>query len=236
MSISAIASTGAAVTTSASTATTGHPRRHRPRRPPRRRRRRRRHPRNRRVGAGDRAAAQPRPSSARSPSPSTASPPRRSPIPTAPRRCRPRRVNRGISPDRPTTRKARFRPTARRRPALARCLSKSDRNARGFVEPLAAAIDIISVGDFSAQCLNGRRQAIIFRLRGVAFFRRHSCQIRLNSRTRASPAETAQMARPSGCRWRLSAALAPGSPRLAQAASIAAPGADVQIADSWWSP
>lgn len=28
-----------------------------------------------------------------------------------------------------------------------------------------------SVGDFSAQCLNGRRQAMIFRLRGVALFR-----------------------------------------------------------------
>lgn len=26
------------------------------------------------------------------------------------------------------------------------------------------------VGDFSAQCLNGRRQAMIFRLRGVALF------------------------------------------------------------------
>ena len=92
------------------------------------------------------------------------------------------------------------------------------------------------VGDFSAQYLNGRRQAMIFRLRGVALFGRHSCEIRPINPMRASPPETGRTARPSGCRWRLSAGLALVFSRSTQAAPIAAPGADVHIANSLWSP
>lgn len=52
----------------------------------------------------------------------------------------------------------------------------------------------IGIGDFSAQCLNGRRQAMIFRLSGVALFPGISS-------SRTSRAETAGTATPDDCRW-----------------------------------
>lgn len=45
----------------------------------------------------------------------------------------------------------------------------------------------MSIGDFSAQCLNGRRQAMIFRLSGVALFRGSVCRV---------PAERKRQERP----------------------------------------
>lgn len=90
-----------------------------------------------------------------------------------------------------------------------------------------------SVGDFSAQYLNGRRQAMIFRLRGVALFR-------LSPR-RTSPPETGSAARPDNCRWPPSStcceAACHGAPwQPVSAAMKPSPGADVHIANSLWLP
>jgi len=56
------------------------------------------------------------------------------------------------------------------------------------------------------------------------------------SSRRTSRAETAGAARPSGCRWRPSAAPERTSGRAAQAASIAPPSADMHTANSLWLP
>lgn len=90
-----------------------------------------------------------------------------------------------------------------------------------------------SVGDFSAQYLNGRRQAMIFRLRGVALFR-------LSPR-RTSPPETGSAARPDNCRWQPSstcceAACHGAAWQPVSAAMKPSPGADVHIANSLWLP
>lgn len=50
---------------------------------------------------------------------------------------------------------------------------RAAQNCRTLIEPSARRHRHMRVGDFSAQCLNGRRQAMILRLRGVALFRRH---------------------------------------------------------------
>lgn len=90
-----------------------------------------------------------------------------------------------------------------------------------------------SVGDFSAQYLNGRRQAMIFRLRGVALFR-------LSPR-RTSPPETGSAARPDNCRWQPSstcceAACHGAAWQPVSAAMKPSPGANVHIANSLWLP
>ena len=58
----------------------------------------------------------------------------------------------------------------------------------------------IGIGDFSAQYLNGRRQATIFRLCGVALFSADKLAVHLSS-TRTNPPGTGRWARPSRCRW-----------------------------------
>ncbi|MGY3036134.1 hypothetical protein ACVIIV_005304 [Bradyrhizobium sp. USDA 4354] len=101
------------------------------------------------------------------------------------------------------------------------------RHRQGLIEPLGRRQRHICVGDFSAQCLNGRRQAIILRLRGVALF-----PAALVSSTRASRAETGRTTRPPGCHWRLAAALVTAFLRSTRAAPFGARGADVHIAVS----
>lgn len=89
-----------------------------------------------------------------------------------------------------------------------------------------------SVGDFSAQYLNGRRQAMIFRLHGVALFR-------LSPRRTSLP-ETGSAARPDNCRWQPSTtcreAACHGPWQPVSAAMKPSPGADVHIANSLWLP
>ncbi|TWB04516.1 hypothetical protein FBZ96_102993 [Bradyrhizobium stylosanthis] len=138
---------------------------------------------------------------------------------------------------RPTTRKARSGPVPRARPP-ARPVSPppSSRTAHGAELPgihrtFGCRHRQKGVGDFSAQCLNGRRQAMIFRLCGVALF-----QAGAISSMRASRAETVRTARPSDCRWRAWAAPGQMSGAAGQAVSNAPPGADIHTASSLRSP
>ncbi len=89
----------------------------------------------------------------------------------------------------------------------------------------------IRVGDFSAQCPNGRRQAM-----HIPLARRCVLPGALVSSRRTSRAEMARKARLSGCRWRLEAALVRPCSRLARKGPRARRGADAHIAISSLSP
>jgi hypothetical protein len=90
----------------------------------------------------------------------------------------------------------------------------------------------IGIGDFSAQYLNGRRQAMIFRLRGVALFKpTNRLHDRLSS-TRTSRPERGQAARRSRCRLLRRAVLRRLVRPSAQMADTRPPNANEDIANS----
>lgn len=62
-------------------------------------------------------------------------------------------------------------PTPLPRDFSRRCAGRTDAEFAKLLRTFGCRHRHMSIGDFSAQCLNGRRQAMIFRLSGVALFR-----------------------------------------------------------------
>jgi len=100
-----------------------------------------------------------------------------------------------------------------------------------FVEPLDIAIDISVLGILSAQYLNGRRRAMIFRLSGVALFQSRKLRDCFRP-TRTSLPEKAAAASRSRCRLRGQEVLRQLVRRPTQIADTRSPHANRDIANS----